>query len=519
MLSPKLLETKQAAESSLVSFIRYVHPQRVLGHVHIELCSWWTRQDALSHQLVLLPRDHGKSAMVAYRVAWEITKNPTLRVLYISSTANLAIKQLSFIKEILTSDRYRALWPDMVHPEEGKRTKWTETEIAVDHPLRKKEAVRDPTIFTAGLTTGITGMHCDIAVLDDVVVRENAYTLEGRERVESQYSLLSSIEGADAKEWVVGTRYYPQDLYYKLQAMTVEKFDQSGNLVESFPLYETFEKQVESVGDGTGEFLWPRSQRSDGKWFGFNVEVLAKKKAQYLDKSQFRAQYYNDPNDETTADIKRDWFQYYDKTNLTQQGQLWYYGSRLLHICAAIDFAFSLSKRADFTSIVVVGTDEDLNHYVLDIRRFKTDKISEYFDNIFALHAKWGFREIKAEVTQAQAIIVNDLKENYIQRHGLALRVLDHKPHSSQGSKEERIRAALQHRYENGLMFHYRGGNCELLEEELVQQRPSHDDIKDALASAIEITKAPNRGMMSQIANKYKQFREINAHPRFGGIG
>jgi len=97
----------------------------------------------------------------------------------------------------------------MVHPEEGKREKWTETEISVDHPLRAAEAVRDPTVFTAGLTTGITGLHCDIAFMDDVVVRENAYTIEGRTKVASQFSLLTSITGTDAIVVAVGTRYHP----------------------------------------------------------------------------------------------------------------------------------------------------------------------------------------------------------------------------------------------------------------------------------------------------------------------
>ena len=103
--------------------------------------------------------------------------------MYISSTANLAQKQLKFIKDILTSDIYRFYWPEMVNKEETRREKWSETEISVDHPLRKKEAVRDPSVFTAGLTTNIVGLHCDVAVLDDVVVGDNAYTEENRARV------------------------------------------------------------------------------------------------------------------------------------------------------------------------------------------------------------------------------------------------------------------------------------------------------------------------------------------------
>lgn len=324
----KIEEIRQMAENDLVTFIKLVHPQRLLGSIHEELCLWWTRPEAKSHQLVLLPRDHGKSAFVAYRVAWEITRNPAIRVLYISSTANLATKQLKFIKDILTSPIYRRYWPEMIHPEEGKREKWTETEFSVDHPLRKAEAIRDPTVFTAGLTTGITGLHCDIAVLDDVVVKENALTEEGREKVKSQYSLLSSIEGADAKEWIVGTRYHPNDLYNDLLEAKIEVVNEDGEIEQEEQLYEIFERRVENIGDGTGDFLWPRAQRSDGKWFGFNISVLAKKKAQYFDKTQFRAQYYNDPNDIESAAIDPKYFQYYNPMLITRQSGNIYFNNR-----------------------------------------------------------------------------------------------------------------------------------------------------------------------------------------------
>src|SRR4030042_5998551 len=104
---------KQAAEADLLTFIRLVAPHRMLGAVHEDLCSWWCRDDALDNQLVLLPRDHQKSAMIAYRVAWWITKHPETTVLYVSATADLAEKQLKFIKDILTSTVYRFYWPDL----------------------------------------------------------------------------------------------------------------------------------------------------------------------------------------------------------------------------------------------------------------------------------------------------------------------------------------------------------------------------------------------------------------------
>ena len=468
-------QIRAAAENDLEVFIRLVSPDQVLGQCHADLLSWWTRQDSKTHQLVLFPRDHQKSRMVAYRVAWSLTKDPTLRVLYISATANLAEKQLGFIKGILTSEIFRRYWPDHVLADEGKRSKWTNSEIALDHPLRKKENVRDPSVFTGGLTTSLTGMHCDIAVLDDVVVYENAYTNEGRNKVKSQYSLLSSIEGAEAREWVVGTRYHPADLYNDLMSMSEDIYDKEFNKIAEEGIYEVFERSVEENGDGTGEFLWPRQQRRDGKWFGFDAKILAKKRGQYLDKGQFRAQYYNDPSDPDNVPVSSDKFQYYDRKFLKLENGYWFYKDSRLNVFAAVDFAFSLSKRSDSTAIVVIGIDSENNVYVLDIDRFKTDRIVEYFEHILTLSNKWSFRKMRAEVSVAQIAIVKQLKE-LIKQHGLSISIEEYRPNKYQGNKQERIASILEPRYDNMQIWHYRGGNIQILEEELSTRNPAHDD-------------------------------------------
>lgn len=508
-------EIRLRAEADLDDFIRLVAPKQVTGSVHIEVCDWWSRRDAKRFQLLLLPRDHQKSRLVAFRVAWEITKDPTIRVLYISSTANLAEKQLKFIKDILTSPIYRKYWPEMVCIDEGKRERWTSTEISVDHPKRKEEGVRDPTIFTGGLTTNLVGMHCDIAVMDDVVTGDNALTQEGRDKVRGQYSLLSSIEGADAREWVVGTRYHPKDLYSELMSMEEDIYDDNGEVESSEPLYELFERQVEDAGDGTGQFLWPRQQRSDGKWFGFDQKILAKKRAQYLDQTQFRAQYYNDPNDLADAPIPRDKFQYYENKFLTRQGSYWMFNGKRLNVYAAIDFAFSRSKRADYTALVVIGIDPTSQIYVLDIERTKTDRIKDYYELILRKHIKWDFRKLRAETTVAQVAIVKELKSSYLVPNGIGLSIDEYHPTREQGSKEERIDNILSNRYDNLQMWHYHGGECQTLEEELVLRKPPHDDIKDALAAAVEIAIPPMgvAGSSNILGNNVVAFNS-----RFGGV-
>ena len=449
--------------------------------------------------------------MVAYRVAWEITRNPAVTILYISSTAGLAEKQLKFIKDILDSPIYRRYWPNMTHPDEGKREKWTSTEIMVDHPLRKKEGIRDATVFTAGLTTGITGLHCNIAVLDDCVVKENAYSDDGRRKVSNQYSLLSSIETTDAREWIVGTRYHPKDLYGTLLTISEDIYNEDGDLVDKALVYEVYKKEVEDLGDGTGDFLWPRQQRGDGSWFGFNPQILARKRAKYLDKTQFYAQYYNNPNDPGNEAIPSHLFQHYAPEFLKKLEGKWHFNGRPLSVFAAIDFAFSLRETADYTVLVVIGVDWDGNIYLLDIQRRRTNKTKEYYDMVYRSHMKWGFRKLRAEVTAAQEVIAERIKDD-IKSDGLALSVDKFRPTRTMGTKEERMQNTLKPYYDNGAVWHFEGGLCESLEQELIQHNPPNDDIKDALHQAVGIMRVPMKSHMMRPKSN------IVYSSRFGGV-
>jgi phage terminase large subunit-like protein len=272
---------------------------------------------------------------------------------------------------------------------------------------------------------------------------------------------------------------------------------------------------VEDSGDGNGQFLWPKQQRSDGKWFGFDVAILAKKRAKYLDRTQFRAQYYNDPNDPGNLRIGRDKFQYYEPKFLTNSEGTWFYRERKLNVFASVDFAYSTKKRADYTAISVVGVDREHNTYVLEIDRFKTEKISDYYEHIFNLYAKWGFRKLGAEVTAAQKAIVRELKDGYIRPNGLYLSIQEIAPTRHQGSKEERIAAILEPRYDNLQMWHYKGGYCQSLEDELIAQNPPHDDCMDSLAAALSISVAPS-GVLAR--DRKKDQGNVIFHERFGGV-
>jgi hypothetical protein len=500
---------KESAQDDLAVFIKLVAPHLLLGSIHEELIQWWTRQEGKNNQLVLLPRGHMKSKLVAYRTAWWITKHPETTILYVSATADLAEKQLYAIKQIIDSPIYRRYWPDMTNIEEGKREKWAVAEIAVDHPQRKLEGIRDATCKAVGLTSNTTGFHADVVVLDDIVVPGNAYTEDGRDKVASAYSQLASIENPGASEWVVGTRYHPKDIYDTMVSMKEVLYNANGEIDTEDEVYELFQKVVET----DGEFLWPKQTRGDGKIFGFDDKELARIKAKYVDNTQFYAQYYNNPNSNETARINADKFQYFDRAILQNKEGDWYIRDRKLSIYASIDFAFSLRKTADYTALVVVGVDSQGNFYVLDIDRFKTDRIIDYYQHIVKSWEKWGFRKIRAEVTVAQQTIVKELKESYLKPNGIALSIDEFRPTRSLGDKNERVGAILEPKYDNMQVWHYKGGNCQSLEEELTMAHPPHDDIKDALANAIAISIIPK-----QRSGTYSLGKNIMTHSRFGGV-
>lgn len=504
----ELDQLRSLCESDFWTFMQFTNPNRVYGQVHKEMADFLTKPDARPNQLLLIPRAHMKSHVIAVWCAWWIYKHPETTILYLSATATLAEAQLYAIKNILTSKEFQLLSPQMIGKDEGKREKWTANAIAVDHPKRKAEGIRDMTITAAGISTNTTGLHADVIVADDVVVPDNAFTEEGRRKVSAGMSQMASIKNTGGITKAVGTRYHPRDQYSIWMEQKMKIYDASGDIVDEEPIWEIFERQVEVAG----EFLWPRSQRSDGKYFGFDWKELGRIEGEYTDRTQFYAQYYNNPNDPSSDRISRDKFQYYDRKFITNKQGTIYFRDEPLNVYAAIDFAFSLNKKADFTAIVVIGISPSGHIYILDIERFKVDKISHYFDRLLGLHSKWDFNKLRAEVTVAQKLIVRDLKD-LITKNGLRLSIDEYRPSKAEGTKEERISAALEHRYENQTIWHYRGGYISVLEDELVMNKPPHDDVKDALASAVEIAVAPKaRKVKEQARNK------LLFNSRFGGI-
>ena len=518
-----LTELREACHNSLWVFAQTINPHMVYGECHRELFNWMQQceLEGIDNFLALMPRDHLKSHCAAVWATWQIYKDPATSIIYVCATQDLAIKQLYAIKNMLTSEPMWRLAPDMVNERDTDREKWSELAIMVDHPKRKEEGVRDPTVQAAGIDSNLIGAHCRIMVKDDVVIDKNSETESARMKVASKAGHLSSILTTDGMELVVGTRYHPKDHYQDLIDMVEEDYDDDGELIGTRKVYAVHQRVVEQ----NGIFLWPRMSRdTDGKIFGFDKRQLARKKAKYgRDVRNFYCQYYNDPNAINTGGIERQHFEYYDRGRIEQRGGHWYYGDKRLNIAAAVDFAYSLSKGADATCIIVLGIDADRNYYVLDIDRFHTKQPSVYWQHVSELWLKWQFRYLRAEAVAAQEVIIEALKD-YCTQDGYNLKIRHYKPNWTDGTKEERISQTLEPLYDQGRIYHYKGGLCSELEDELVMDRPPHDDIKDTLHIAVSFDKLkppPPKLPKEEARDGSGLYAGVYSvgHSRFGGLG
>jgi len=501
-------EMRKMAEVDLYTFAVLTNPGRVYGEEH-KRCFQWLQNNEL-YQLLLLPRSHMKSHCIAVWCAWWVTKHPWTTVMYVSATEGLALQQLYAIKLIFESDVYRLFWPEMIHPDEAKREKWAAAEIKVDHPMRKERGVRDATVLAKSIGSNTTGLHCDVLVLDDIVVPDNAYTEVGRKEVSASYSQFSSIANPGAVVKAVGTRYHPKDVYGIWLDTTSETFDEQGNITGQEKVWDVRERPVH---DEAGNFLWPREKDTKtGQWYGFDPKTLARIRSSYFsmgEQAQYFAQYFNNPNEASSNRVDNQAFVYYNREKLVCIGGTWHYNGKPLAVYLGGDFAYTTNQRSDYTAYAVVGITEDNFRLILDLDQFKTSKYEEYYQALFRLYRKWGFKKGKVEVNSGANVIANYIKDR-IREEGLLCSLT---VQNSVQNKAERTAAVLEPVYAQQAILHYKGGYMNEYEEQMLLARPAHDDLRDAVTLAVEVGKPATKNRQS--THEDPRGKVVNI--RFGG--
>lgn len=518
-LTTKELEIREIAINDFRTFIRLVAPFEIMGHCH-EDWAVWMQENHNENFLLLQPRDCGKSRKLALYALFELVREPDITIIYASWTEELPARALGLIQDIMCGKPFQKYFPGLINAARNDRDKWQAKAFNVDHPLRQLRGVLDYSFICVSAKTSITGRHGRRIYLDDMVNDVNSIKQKdkGREQLAEWFARLSSIQTADGLYRAVGTRYHVADQYAKMQKMILPLVDEKGNQIGEKPLWRVKEDPVEK----DGQFLWPRTLAHDGLFYGFDAQVLANKKTQYAatgNLADFYAQYYNNPNNEELSPIKSDNFRYYDKSRLIWDESIycWLLQSEdqthyeQLNLVCACDLAATDKSYSDYSVMAVAGMDRHGNIYVIDIVRMKTALQSEIEAAMRQLYSKWKFKRLRIEAVGSFRMIGEGIKMN-LEKAGIRIPITLYNPLNVE--KSQRINSVLEPLYAANLVFHYRGGNCEILEKELLALEPEHDDTKDAWSMAVtpDLLKPP----IIHTRRHSNSQRKYNS--RFGGL-
>jgi predicted phage terminase large subunit-like protein len=165
--------------------------------------------DASDNAYVELPRGHGKTNQMAGRVAWEIGRNPLIRVKIVGSSDDEATKTVTMIRKIVQSEEYRKVFPEI---EPDTDSTWGNTSFTV----KRSRFLRDATVESVSVF-GRAGGRSDILIADDICDLRNAVQQPAmREQVKEAWRTiwLPTLDRSRERPrlWKFGTPYHVADI-------------------------------------------------------------------------------------------------------------------------------------------------------------------------------------------------------------------------------------------------------------------------------------------------------------------
>jgi predicted phage terminase large subunit-like protein len=421
-----------------------------LGDIHKKMCNF-VSDDRNKKKLLLIPRNHLKTKLISVGYSlFRIYNDPKIRILVYSATWQMAVDIVSQIQgQMVRNERLVSLFGNL--QEDSKEWSAARLRLSVNDK-------REPTVTAAGIDNNLVGGHYDLIIFDDVQNRDNVGTAEQINKVRQRYNDSLDLLEPGGQIIVIGTRWHDADLY----GWILDPSNAVGTTYDNMVM-RAFTGNIETGEDFVP--LWP------GK---FSLKEFQDRLASE-GWSHFSAQYLNDPVPEADAIFKRDQFQYYEPEDLR---------GKLLTRFMTIDPAISQQRHADFTSMVVVGVDEQNYIWILDILREKILP-SEIISRIFEMKEKWNLSDIALETIAYQKTLAYTLREQMRVRKKY-FHITELNPQNR--SKDERIKG-LQPLYENGKIVHNKYlTNNYFLEDELTRYPyAKHDDCIDALSYMLDI--------------------------------
>lgn len=309
-------KSQEMGKESFLAFIDHVYPGYKVGPHHRRLAKIFEEIAAGKKKRVIVniaPR-HGKSEMISYLApAWFLGKYPHKKVIMASHTADLAVNFGRRVRNLVGSDLYKDVFPQVELQADSKSASRWGTNFQGEY-------------FAIGVGGALAGRGADLFIIDDPHSEQDAK--QGRPDV-----------FLPAWEWFQSgpiQRLMPGGAIIVVMTRW-SKLDLTGQIINQMAKEEDVEpwEVVEFPAILNDKPLWSEF---------WSIEELLSKKAS-IDPRYWQAQYMQNPVSQEGALLKREWWQIWEKEDSPD----------CEFIIMSLDAAQEANNRADYNALTTWG--------------------------------------------------------------------------------------------------------------------------------------------------------------------
>lgn len=406
--------------------------------------------------MIFVPPQHGKSEIVSRKFpAWALGKNPLLKIVGSSYSADLAEQFSRSIQRTIDSSEYGEVFPN---------TFLNNQRVTTD---KKRGWVRKVDIFetvgfggfykAVGVGGSLTGTPADIGIIDDPVKdKEEAYSPTIRERIWNWYTdvFLTRLHN-NSKQLLIMTRWHEDDLAGRLLEKEPSKWT-----VVRIPAIKEDDRLAEDPRE-MGEALWEEMHSLDS--------LL---EAEERSPRTFAALYQQRPSIAGGNIIKREWFKH---IKLAEFNRI-YDGEPIVFF---LDTAYTEKTENDPSGIIAtckIGNDLYITHAKKVLMKFPD--LIRFIPEYAKAHGYSTKSSIRIEPKANGISVVDQLKEV------TGLNVV--KTPSPKDSKETRLYAASPTVEAERVVLVDGAWNETFIDEVCGFPAKPHDEFVDLLSYAVD---------------------------------
>ena len=174
----KQIEKQEDCQGDFIRFVKSQWPEFVEGRHHRIIGEKFNRiaEGKLKRLIVCLPPRHTKSEFAStFFPAWMMGLRGSLKIIQTTHTAELAVRFGRKVRNIIDSEEYKTVFPDLTLEADNKSAgRWTTNQGGES--------------FYAGVGGAITGRGADLLIIDDPVSEQDALSTTAMDSIYDWYT-------------------------------------------------------------------------------------------------------------------------------------------------------------------------------------------------------------------------------------------------------------------------------------------------------------------------------------------